>query len=124
MLDPRRTEPAVALRGADRQEVFLKRFGQRRGAPLVMVAPFRQSRLEEFAAQLVAGQPDGLEHRQNFNGIAGAFWPGPFGRRRGQRTVHKPQGGFAMITAGGAKLVEDARLVRPTGALIAAVNAG
>ena len=29
-----------------------------------------------------------------------------------------------MITAGGAKLVEDARLVRPTGALIAAVDAG
>jgi hypothetical protein len=29
-----------------------------------------------------------------------------------------------MITAGGAKLLEDARLVRTTGALIAAVNAG
>jgi len=29
-----------------------------------------------------------------------------------------------MITSGGAKLVENARLVRPTGALIAAVNAG
>ena len=29
-----------------------------------------------------------------------------------------------MIPARDAKLVEDARLVRPTGALIAAVNAG
>jgi hypothetical protein len=27
-----------------------------------------------------------------------------------------------MITAGGAKLIEDARLMRPTGALIAAVD--
>jgi hypothetical protein len=41
-----------------------------------------------------------------------------------QRPVEEAQGAFAMITAGGAKLVEDALLVRPTGTLIAAVDAG
>ena len=84
----------------------------------------RQCRLKQLAAQLVAGEPDGLEHRQHFDRSVSDFWTGAFGRCGGQRPVQQPQGGFAMITAGGAKLIEDARLVRPTGTLIAAVNAG
>jgi hypothetical protein len=94
------------------------------GAPLVMFQPLGQRRLEEFAAQLVAGQPDALEHRQHRDRIVADFGPAAFGRSRGQRPVQEPQRGFAMIPARGAKLVEDARLVRPTGALVAAVNAG
>jgi hypothetical protein len=38
--------------------------------------------------------------------------------------MEQPQGGFAMITAVEAILVEDAALVRTTGALIATVNFG
>ena len=41
-----------------------------------------------------------------------------------QRTVQQPQRDFAMIPAVEAKLVEDEALVRPTGALIAAVDLG
>jgi hypothetical protein len=89
-----------------------------------MLEPFGQRRLEEFAAQLVAGQPDGLEHGQHLARIVGDFGAAAFGRSGGQWTVQEPQRGFPMIPAGGAKLIEDARLVRPTGALIAAVNAG
>ena len=62
--------------------------------------------------------------RQHLDRIVGDFGAGVFGRARGQRMVQEPQSGFAMITAGGAKLIEDARLVRTTGALIAAVDAG
>jgi hypothetical protein len=40
-----------------------------------------------------------------------------------QRLVQQPQGGLTMIPAGGAKLPQDARLVRPTGSLMATVNA-
>ena len=89
-----------------------------------MFQPFRECRLEQFAAQLVAGQPYGLEHRQHLDRIVGDFRAAAFGPPRGQRTVQEPQSGFAMITAGGAKLIKDARLVRPTGTLIAAVNPG
>jgi hypothetical protein len=124
MLYARRSQEAIDLRGTDRQEFFLKSFRQWRGAPLVMFEPFGQRRLEQLAAQLIAGQPNGLEHGQHLGRIVAGFGAGPFGRRRGQRTVQQPQGGFAMITAGGAKLIEDARLVRTTGPLIAAVNLG
>ena len=59
-----------------------------------------------------------------FAGVVDDFGAGAFGRRGGQWPVQEPQSCLAVITAGGAKLVEDARLVRPTGALIAAVAAG
>ena len=90
----------------------------------MMFEPFGQRRLEELAAELVAGQPDGLEHRQHCGGFVEKFGPRAFGRRGAQRTVQEPQGGFAMITAGGAKPVEDARLMRTTSAAVAAVVAG
>ena len=139
MLDARRGLEAVNLRGTDPQKFFLKSFRQRRAAPLVMCKPLGQRRLQKFAAQLVAGQPHRLEHRPHFQGwkdttresfgphlrrIVNDFGPRAPGRRGGQRTVQEPQGGFAMIPAGGAKLIEDARLVRPTGALITTVDAG
>ena len=101
-----------------------KSFGQRRGAPLLVFEPFGQRRFEQLAAQLITGQPNGLEHRQHLARIVSAFGAGPFGWRGGPRVVQEPQGGFAMIPAGGAKLIEDARLVRPTGALVAAVDLG
>ena len=124
MLHARGPQEAVNLRGTDLQKFLPKSFRQRRGAPLVMFQPFGQRRLEQLAAQLVAGQPDGLEHRQHRDGIVDDFGSAPFGRGRGQRTVQEPQGGFAMIPAHGAKLIKDARLVRTTGALVAAVNTG
>jgi hypothetical protein len=80
--------------------------------------------LEEFATGPVAEQPDGLEHGQHLRRLVGALGARALGRPRGQWTVDQPQGGFAMIAAGGAKLIEDARLVRSTGAAVAAVNAG
>ena len=89
-----------------------------------MFEPFGQRRLQEFAAQLFAGQPDGLEYGQHFHRIVNDFRPGPLGRPGGERTVQQPQSGFAMIPARGAKLIEDEPLVRTTGALVAAVNAG
>ena len=46
------------------------------------------------------------------------------GRGRGPWPVQEPQRGWAMITARGAKLIEEARLVRTTGARIAAGDAG
>ncbi len=39
-----------------------------------------------------------------------------------ERTVQKPQGGFAMVAAVEAELLQDAGLVGTTGALIAAVD--
>ena len=89
-----------------------------------MFQPFRQRGLEQLATELITGQPDRLEHRQHLGRIIRAFGAGPLGRRGRPRTVQEPQRGFAMLPAGGAKLVEDARLVRPTGALIAAVDLG
>jgi len=86
--------------------------------------PDRQRRLEQFAAQLVARQPHRLEHGQEFRRIINDFRPGTFGRPAAQRTVQQPQGGFAMIPAVEAKLIEDAALVRTTGALITAVDLG
>ena len=44
------------------------------------------------------------------------------GSGRSQRPVEQAQGALTMITAGGAKLIENAPLVRPTGALISAVD--
>ena len=124
MLHTRRTQEPVNLCGTDLQQFLLISFGQRRGAPLVMSEPFRQRRFEQLAAQLIAGQPDRLEHRRHHGGIVEDFRPGALGRSGAQGTVQKPQSGFAMIPAGGAKLIEDALLVRTTGALIATVNAG
>ena len=117
------TQKTVNLRGTDLQNFFLKSFRQWRGAPLVMLDPFGQRCFEQLAAQLIAGQPDRLEHRQHFHRIINDFRPRTFGRTGGERTVQEPQGGFAMITARGAKLIQDEPLVRTTGALIAAVNA-
>jgi hypothetical protein len=88
-----------------------------------MCEPFGQRRPEQLATQLIAGQPDGLEHRQHFRRIIDAFRTRPFRRPAAQRPVQQPQGGFAMIPTRGAKLIENARFVRTTGALIAAVNA-
>jgi len=42
MLDARRTQEAVDLRGADPQKFFLKSSGQRRAAPLLVFQPFRK----------------------------------------------------------------------------------
>lgn len=106
------------------QQFFLNSLRQRRGAPLVMLEPFRQRRLEQLAAQWIAGQPHRLEHQQDDDRIVSAFGTGPLGRRSRQRTMQEPQGGFAMITAGRAKLIKDARPMRTTGALMAAVRAG
>ena len=108
----------------DLQEFFLKSLRERCGAPLVVFEPFGQRRLEQFAAELITGQPNRLEHRQHLG-----WWVDDFRSRAGwwlagNRTVQKPQGGFAMISAGGAKLVENARLVRSSGSLVTAVNAG
>lgn len=89
-----------------------------------MFDPFGQCCFQKFAAQLIALQPDRLEHRQHFQRIVNEFRSRTFGRRGGQWTVQQPQSGFAMITARGAKLIEDEPPVRTTGALIAAVNAG
>ena len=58
-----------------------------------------------------------LEHRQQHDRIVGGLGSGVgAGRGHRQRTMQQAQGTFAMITAGGAKLVENAPLVRPTGA--------
>ena len=46
------------------------------------------------------------------------------GAARWASAVQQPRSGLAMMPTGGAKLVEDARLVRTTGTLIAAVDAG
>ena len=124
MLHPRRTGQPVDLRGTDPQKFFPKSFGQRRGAPLVMCQPFGQRRLEEFAAQRVAGQPDAFEHRQHRDRLVDDFGAVPFGRCGAQWPVQQPQSGFGMIPAQGSKLRQDARLVRTTGALVAAVNTG
>ena len=80
MLHPRRTQQAVDLRGADRPQFFLKRFRPRRGAPPVMFEPFGQRRPEQLAAQLIAGQPHGLEHRRDDDRIVRALGgPGRLG---------------------------------------------
>jgi len=50
MLHTRWPEQPVDLRGADAQKFFLKSFGQRRAAPLLMLQPFGQRRLEQLAA--------------------------------------------------------------------------
>ena len=60
---------------------------------------------------------------QRFQSRIDDFGAGPFGRCRAQRPVQQPQGGLAMITAGGAKLLKNALLVRTTGALVAPVDA-
>ncbi|HEX7858956.1 MAG TPA: hypothetical protein VF773_01375, partial [Verrucomicrobiae bacterium] len=52
------------------------------------------------------------------------FWSGPFSRPGRERTVQQPQSCFAMITARGAELIEDAPLVQTPSALIAPVDAG
>jgi hypothetical protein len=80
--------------------------------------------LSSFAAKLITGQPERLEHRQDDGGFVEEFGTGALGRRGAQRTVQQPQGGLAMITAGGAKLIEEARLVRTTDTAVAAVDAG
>ena len=67
-----------------------------------MPQPFGQRRLEQLAAQLVAGQPEDFEHPPHGRWIVGDFRPGALGGRRGQWTVQKPQGSFVMVTAGGA----------------------
>jgi len=84
--------------------------------------PDRQGGFEEFAAQLIARQPHRLEHRQQFGRITDDFRAGSFTNPAAQRTVQQPQGGFAMIPAVEAKLVENAALVRTTGALLTAVS--
>jgi len=114
----------VNLRRADRQQFFLNCCGQRRLTPLVMFEPFAQRRLEQLAARLVAGQPDRLEHGQQHRRIINDFGAGSLLDIHCQRTVQQPQGGFAMITAVEAKLVQDAALVRTTGALITAMDFG
>ena len=124
MPEASRPEQAVYLCRADRQQFFLNRFGQRRGAPLVMLQPFGQRGLEQLAAQLVAGQPHRLEHGQQFRRLIDDFGAGAFAGGAAQRTVQQSQGGFAMITAIEAKLVENAALVRTTGALITTVDFG
>lgn len=120
----RRTQKAADLGGTDLPQSFLKGFRQRRAAPLVVFEPDGQRRLEQLAAQLTARQPHGLEHRQHLGRLIDDFGAAAFGRGTGQRTVQKPQGGFAMITAQGAKLIKDQLLVRTTGAPIAAADAG
>ncbi len=90
----------------------------------MVIEPLRQCRLEQFAAELVAGQPDGFEHGPDLARIIKDLGPRAGRRGRRQGTVQQPQSGFAMITAGGAKFIQDERLMRTTGSLITAVNAG
>ena len=40
--------------------------------------PNRQGGFKEFAAQLIARQPDGLEHGQQFGGVVDDFRAGSF----------------------------------------------
>ena len=117
-------QQAVNLCRTDRQQFLLKSFGQRRGAPLKVFEPERQRGLEQLAAQLVARQPHFLEDGQQFAGLVDDFWARSFAVRSAQRPVQQPQRGFVMITAVEAKLVENAALVRTTGALVTAVNLG
>ena len=64
-------------------------------------------------------------YRQEQERIVSALGTRPSaGGERGQRPVEQAQGALAMITAGGAKLVEDARLMETTGPLVAPVDAG
>jgi hypothetical protein len=120
----RRLQQPVNLRRADRQKFFLNRSGQRRPAPLVMFEPFAQRRLEQLAAQLVAGQPHRLEHGQQLVRIIGDFGAGPFANLAAQWTMQQSQGGFAMVTAVETKLVKNAALVWTTGSLITTVDFG
>jgi hypothetical protein len=114
----------VDLRRADGQQFFLHRSGHRVPA-FVMFEPCGQRGPEQFAAQLIALQPDDLEHRQEHERIISAFGAGPGAScERRQRPVQQAQGALAMITAGGAKLIEDACLVETTGPAVAAVDAG
>ena len=117
-------QQTVNLSRAYSQELFLNSFGQRRVAPLVMFEPFGQRRLEQFAAQLIAGQPDRLEHRQQHRRVINDFWAGSFAGFASQRTAQQPQRGFAMVTTIKAKLVENTALVPPTGTLITTVDLG
>lgn len=110
MLHARRTQEPIDLRRADSQQFLLKSFGQRD--------------LQQLATELVTGRPDPLEHRQHLGGNVTDFRAAAFVRSRGQGSVQEPQRGCAMRTAGGAKLVENFGLVRPTGALRATVEAG
>jgi hypothetical protein len=68
MLHARRAQQALDLRRTHLQDFFLKSFRDRREAPLVMCEPFGQRRPQQLATQLVAGQPDRLEHRQHSAG--------------------------------------------------------
>src|SRR5437667_8413471 len=124
MLHARGLQQPVDLRRTDLEQLFLKSLREPRRAPLVTFKPFGQRRFEQLAAELITGQPDHLQHRQNLGGFVNDFRSRPPGRRARQWTVQKPQRGFAMITASGAKLVEDALFVRTTSTLITAVNAG
>ena len=82
----------------------------------------RQRRLEQFAAQLIAQEPEGLERRQQVRAIIKGFGAGPLSGCGLEWPVQKPQGGFTMVAAIEAKFLQDAGLVGTTGALIAAVD--
>lgn len=115
-------QQTIQLCRTDRQQFLLKSLRQRRGAPLLMYEPFWQCRLEKFAAQLIARQPDRLEHGQQFRRIINDFGPGTFGRPVTQRPVQQPQGGFAMIPTVKAKLVKNTGFVQPASPVITAVD--
>ena len=87
--------------------------------------PFGHRGAEQFAAELIAGEPNDLERGAQHARIVNGFRAGPLSvNRSAEGTIQQPEGTLAMIATGGAKLVKDALFVATTGALITAVNAG
>ena len=84
-------EQPIHLGGTDGQELRPHGSGQRAVELFVMGEPVRQCGLEEFAAQLIAPEPDRLERWQQHGGIVSGFGPGPFAGRRWDRPVQEPQ---------------------------------
>lgn len=74
-----RTEQSVDLCRTDLQQLFPKNFHQRRGAPLIMFEPFRQRRLRQLSAKLIARQQHCPEQRQHCCRIIDDFCPRVWG---------------------------------------------
>ncbi len=70
-------EQPVDLGGADGQQLCPYGSGQRAVELFISFEPVRQRRLEEFAAQLVAQEPESLERRQQHGGLVAGFGAGP-----------------------------------------------
>jgi hypothetical protein len=123
MLHTRRTQQSINLCRTDRQQFLPKSFRQRRGAPFIMFEPLGSAARSNLLHNWSLTSHTSLEHRPYLRRIIDDFRTAALGPRTGPWPVQKPQGGFPMITASGAKLVEDARLVRRPGPLVSPVNA-